>query len=258
MQTWPLVIEGLIPKTQLDDLAAVFDEGIRAGLDDGRKTYHLHKLLELGRGDIVSAAVSAFTRNTPHQLARKLVGGDYALLLSSCIYRSHEPGRRDTHLGLHFDANVLGSDSLVVNFWMPFDPIGDGVPGLTFINSAEDVSALVEVWRRSRQEPDADGSISPKIRFSAEDVAEALGKSADQLLFTPKIRPGGAAIFHQFVIHGTELVEQDEKPRRNFEMRFSAADKIPAVCKERDDPVILVREETGGVSVLEPVPASQL
>ncbi|WP_420562034.1 hypothetical protein [Thalassobaculum sp.] len=251
MSTWPLIAKNLVDQPTLDRLAAIFEEGIEAGVDGGRKTYHFKQLIAAGRKDIADRAVSAFAPGPADGMARQIFGGDYVFLLAACVYRCHEPYRRDTHLGLHFDANVFGQDALVVNFWIPFDTVGERAPGLTYIRSDIDVAPLVEQWRRSRLEPQAENGSGPKIRFSPDEVAATLGVPLDDVLFTPKLGPGDASIFHQFVIHGTQLIEVDEQPRRSFEMRVCAANKIPHAYIERGDPIVIARRTASGTQELE-------
>jgi hypothetical protein len=243
---WPLIVPKLIDPAVLSRLLPIFQEGIDQGVDAGRKTYHFRQLIECGRFDIADRAVRAVVPSGLDSVARQIFGDAYAFLLAACVYRSHEPGRRDTHLGLHFDANVFGQDALVVNFWIPFDAVGERAPGLTFIRSDIDLAPLVDEWRRSRLEPDGAAGIVPKIRFSAQEVAAALGHPADDVLFTPRLEPGDAAVFHQFVLHATQLVERDELPRRSFEMRICAVDRIPHAYVERGDPLMVVRRDAAG------------
>ena len=251
MSTWPIIAKNLVDQPTLDRLSAIFEEGMEAGVDGGRKTYHFKQLIAAGRLDIAERAVQAFCQGQADAVARQVFGGDYVFLLAACVYRCHEPYRRDTHLGLHFDANVFGQDALVVNFWVPFDTVGDRAPGLTYIKSDIDVSPLVEQWRRSRLEPQGENGAGPKIRFSLEEVETALGRPADDILFTPKLEPGDASIFHQFVIHATQLVDVDEQPRRSFEMRICAANKIPHAYLEKGDPIVISRRAASGAPELE-------
>ncbi|NQW08863.1 MAG: hypothetical protein HQ481_03120 [Alphaproteobacteria bacterium] len=247
MPTWPLIVESVMDSTKLNQFFDLFQEGLRTGVDGGRNTFHLQHLLQADRRDIVEATCRLFADSQGDEIARQLVGGgDYAMLLSACVYRAHEPHRRDTHLGLHFDANVFGQDALVFNFWIPFDRVGERAPGLTLVKSDVDVAPLVDAWRRSRLETADDGVTRPKIRFSVEEVAAALGCPADDMLFTPILGPGDALIFHQFVIHATQLVEQDEEPRRSFEIRICAADKIPHACAERAEALMIARRTANG------------
>lgn len=251
MSTWPLIAKNLVDQPTLDRLAAIFEEGMEAGVDGGRKTYHFKQLVAAERRDIAERAIQTFAPGQADAVARQIFGGDYVFLLAACVYRCHEPYRRDTHLGLHFDANVFGQDALVVNFWIPFDAVGEAAPGLTYIRSDIDVTPLVEQWRRSRLEPQGENGLVPKIRFSREEVASALGMPVDEVLFTPKLGPGDASVFHQFVIHGTQLVEVDEQPRRSFEMRICAVDKIPHAYIERGDPIVIARRLASGAQELE-------
>lgn len=252
MLTWPLIVDSVMNRSELDRFLDLFQQGIRAGVDEGRKTYHFQNLLQAGHREIVEAVCRLFADSRGDEIARQLVGdGDYAMLLGSCVYRAHDPRRRDTHLGLHFDANVVGQDAMVFNFWIPFDRVGERAPGLSLVKSDIDVTPLVNAWRRSRLEPAEDGEMRPKIRFSLEEVATALGRTTQDVLFTPKLAPGDAAIFHQFVIHGTQLIERDEEPRRSFEIRVCAADKIPHACREKAEALMIVRRTTAGGRELE-------
>lgn len=247
MLTWPLTVESVMDRADLDRFHALFLEGLGTGVDGGRKTYHLQHLLQAGRRDLVEAVCRRFADSRGDAIARQLVGGgDYAMLLGACVYREHEPARRDTHLGLHFDANVFGQDALVFNFWIPFDRVGEQAPGLTLVKSDVDVTPLVEAWRASRLEAADDGVTRPKIRFSEEEVAAATGRPVEELLFTPTLNPGDALIFHQFVIHATQLVERNEQPRRSFEIRVCAAGTVPHAYRERGEALMIARDVGAG------------
>lgn|GEM_PF-467720 len=157
---------------------------------------------------------------------RERLGPDLVFVLDYCIMRRFDPKRRPVPAQWHFDANIFGLDTPMVNFWTPLVDVGETAPGLTLMNAPRRPDAL---WARmieiaAERGGAFDSENRRKTLFSDADVAAAVDATSDAALVTPRVKAGGTIAFDHQHLHGTQPLTPDMGVRDSLEIRLLPLD----------------------------------
>lgn len=171
--------------------------------------------------------MSTFCSSACHDWAMSYFPQGYVFLLKNCSFRYHDPSDTKSHLPLHLDANFVGLDARVMNFWTPITDITSETPGLTFLDPAIDPTRVLRRWVAAftaarRADPDR----FPSLTFSREDLAKTFGRAIDDCFVVPRPKSGDVLAFNQYVLHGTE--PNMGGTRRSFEFRVCGRGSVPS------------------------------
>lgn len=170
--------------------------------------------------------MAVFCASSCDDWARGFFPDGYVFMIRYCAFRYHEPSNTKSHLPLHVDANFIGPDRRVMNFWVPVTDVTAETPGLRFLRPDIDPEPVQRRWAAQytaarRANPDR----VPSLTFSAEDLAKTFGRPIDECFVVPRMQAGDALAFHQFIVHGTEA--NFGGTRRSFEFRVCGANAVP-------------------------------
>ena len=140
--------------------------------------------------------------------------------------RRFDPTRRPVPAQWHFDANIFGLDTPMVNFWTPLVDVGETAPGLTLMNAPRRPEAL---WTRMIDiAAERDGAFDRENRrktlFSDAEVAAAVAATPDAELVTPRVKAGGSIAFDHQYLHGTQVLTPEMGMRDSLEIRLLPLD----------------------------------
>lgn len=156
---------------------------------------------------------------------RAQLGDDLAAVLQYCIFRRFDPPRNPVPAQWHYDANIFGLHTPMVNLWIPLVDVGVTAPGLTLVDAARRPAAL---WERLVETADQAGQFDPETRrrtlFPDADVAAAMAIDPQARFITPQLKPGGVIAFDQQFLHGTQALQPGMGARDSFEFRVMPVD----------------------------------
>lgn len=190
---------------------------------------------------LMEEAFTLFCRSACLRAAQTILRGDVAFLYPQCAFRYHRPGDSHSHLPFHFDGSFLGQDVTSLNFWVPLVDVGTDAPGLTFLRPEVDPGIFVQDWMTSAIQG------KPK-RPMHEDVAELYGRPVEEVLFTPVMKAGSVAVFHQLTPHATQRIADGGKLRVSIEFRIAKQNALPELYRLRDHSVAVPRQRDGAWS----------
>lgn len=202
-----------------------------------------------GRADLAERSFRVFAESRAHAFALEVFPEGYCFLLEYCSFRRHDPSTADSHLQLHFDANFVGVGAPVYNVWVTLDDVGDGAPGLSFLNPAYQDPGLGKTWQRTKHHALGlgRGEHAPiNLMFDARKIAAFYGTTIESVLDTPRAKAGAFIAFHQCVAHATEVVAGPSKPRRSIEFRISSVSAVPEQCRLSNSQVVVPRTAADG------------
>lgn len=171
-------------------------------------------------------------RDSPcYEMAKAILGPDIRFLVPHCTFRYHEPGVFHSHQPFHFDANFLGTDSTMLNFWIPLVDVGLKAPGLTFLKPEVDAEILLKSWLEAIYVAKAKGIDFLRVnkRYTAEDIGKLYGTRPSDVLFSPVLSAGSVALFHHLTLHATQPLPNGGDYRLSLEIRVAAASALPQV-----------------------------
>jgi len=134
--------------------------------------------------------------------ARRLLGEGWYLLEQCSFFR--RPSSPTTLLRWHIDADgaQIGKAESV-NVWLPLDEVGVDLPSLDVIPGSH---------RKMRKLP----LLTDEDYDRDDEFAAALGAAV-----TPRLQPGDALIFDQYILHRSQPTALKEFSRTSCEMRFA-------------------------------------
>lgn len=154
------------------------------------------------------------------QAAMSAVGDGPVAVLQYCIFRRFEPTRNPLPAHWHYDANILGLGTRMINTWLPLVDVGETAPGITLVDGPRRPAAL---WQRMVDLADADGMFTAETKsstlFEDEEVVEAVAADPQADFVTPAVPAGGAISFDQLFLHRTQRLTPDMGIRDSFEFR---------------------------------------
>lgn len=165
--------------------------------------------------------------------ARERLGHDLVFVLEYCILRRFDPVRRPIPSHWHFDANIFGPTTPMVNFWMPLVDVGDTAPGLTLASEARQPATLWSLVCDIPDGSDSDPIARYQMLYSRDEVTAALDATPGVTLETPQLRAGGAIAFDQQFLHGTQALTPDMGVRDSLEIRLLPLDAAHSLGLDR-------------------------
>jgi hypothetical protein len=115
------------------------------------------------------------------------------------------------HIGLakkvpwHIDADAAAIYKIaasVINIWLPLDPVGDDLPSLDIVPRSHAVMRRVPL-------------LTGNDCYRDDGFVSAIGAAA-----TPRLEPGDALVFDQFLLHRTQRTGSENSIRTACEFRF--------------------------------------
>jgi len=157
---------------------------------------------------------------------RQEMGADLVFVLEYCIMRRFDPRRRPVPAQWHFDANIFGLSTPMVNFWMPLVDVGETAPGLTLMDAPRSPDVLWAKMRAIAAERGGtfDAVNRRKALFADSEVAAAVAATTDAALITPRVNAGGAIAFDHQYLHGTQALTPAMGVRDSLEIRLLPLD----------------------------------
>lgn len=157
---------------------------------------------------------------------RQKMGPDLVFVLEYCIMRRFDPRRRPVPAQWHFDANIFGLSTPMVNFWMPLVDVGETAPGLTLMDTPRSPD---ELWTKmgaiaAERGGTFDAVNRRKALFADADVTAAVAATTDAALVTPRVKAGGAIAFDHQYLHGTQALTPSMGIRDSLELRLLPLD----------------------------------
>lgn len=220
------VFEQALEPDAVERLRSVIGQtlGRRGDLGDGQRDQKwwvsLGDFVAHGKHGVAKLILESVVPSAPVQAAMKAVGDDPVAILQYCIFRRFDPRRNPVPAHWHFDANILGTETRMVNTWFPLVDVGETAPGITFVLGARRPDSL---WQRLVDLADADGMFTSENRwqtlFPDADVDAAVMADPQAELVTPIVSAGGAISFDQQYLHGTQHLTAAMGLRDSFEFR---------------------------------------
>lgn len=248
-ETWPIVLHGNLNATALGQLNACFDRAFEVASVRGRQanSVNFFELYKANRGPMVEATLQPFLDSPAALVLAEKLGPNLALLLDYCTFRYHEPGREESRLEYHFDANFLGGQHMALNAWVTLTEAGRDAPGLTFLKPDIDQAPMLARWKQTVDalRRNQTGPAAVDVAFSEEDVNGVCGRPDGTHLDTPLMAAGDCLIFHQFVLHATQPMSGAHEVRRSIEFRVADPARLPRLFAARRRPFIALTLEQG-------------
>lgn len=249
-ESFPIQLERAFDAGAVERLRDAVSRGYQVVAREYHNSVNLQLMIANRREEAALEILTEFCRSEARAVADRLFPGGFCFLLSNCAARSHQPGDDESRLLFHFDANFMGEDAPIVNFWVPFVEVGTGAPSLSFVDPAIDVQGVVAHWRalfaRHQKAPPAVNPAS--IVYRRSELERFLGRGPDDLLLTPVLPAGSVLAFHQLVLHATEQVGAGERFRQSLEFRICDPAAVPRIYRDRDFRIAVPRADGDGWS----------
>lgn len=220
------VFEQTLDQSTVRMLRSVVDQtlGRRESLSEGQRDHKwwisLLDIRKIAGDDTVAKIIAPLVGSPAIQSSMTAVGDDPVAVLHYCILRRFDPGRNPVPAQWHFDANILGTRTQMINTWHPLVDVGETAPGLTLVRGARRPARL---WQRLVDSADAAGMFNAESRratlFSDADVEAAIDADPEAALVTPVVPAGGAISFDHLHLHGTQRLMPQMGMRESFEFR---------------------------------------
>lgn len=163
----------------------------------------------------------------PEVFAKRL-GRAPTLNLTFTTIRRHLPDSSGSRVDWHLDLNFVGDSAPFLVAWVPLEDVGVVRPGLEIYmpsGRTTDFGSLLEAWKARAR---AGGAMS----FTSEEIAEILD-STNYRVVTLRMPAGGAAVFDQYVLHRTQVLQQAAETRHSFEFRMVDLDTLSVFDQRR-------------------------
>ena len=257
----PAIGRAAFDEGQVKALRQVLDEAVPYMCKTGHYANSISypRLISAGRPDLFKKAFQVFIESNAHEFGASVFPDGYCFLLEYCALRRHDPDVLGSHLQIHFDANFLGTTAPVYNVWVTLDDVGDGAPGLSFLDPRLDIGLLRDAWYREQKQAVAErgDQAGLSLMYDADGVAEVFGKPIEQVLFSPRVKAGDFIAFHQCVAHATELVVGPARRRRSIEFRIASVTALPKRLRSPDSQLGVCRTAADGSRSIEFVGAGK-
>ncbi|MEQ8398334.1 hypothetical protein [Thalassobaculum sp.] len=242
---------GLDPVT-VADLKEVVSKtlGLRGPLDEGQRDQrwwvNLADLLKSHGERPVGHVLHLLAASPMMAWCRAQMGDDLVAVLTYCIFRRFDPSRNPVPAQWHFDANIFGLHTPIVNLWIPLVDVGVDAPGITLVDAARRPASL---WSRMIETADSNGRFDHVSRrgtlFPDADVSAAMAADPDVRFITPQIKTGGVIAFDHQYLHGTQVFQPGMGARDSFEFRVMPADIAKRTGLSRQFQVAVVPKAVG-------------
>lgn len=188
------------------------------------------RLLEIGE-----AALNGPVRD----LFRARYEVEPALCLTLSSVRHQGPDAPDHLVGWHMDVNFINDDKPFLVAWTPMEEVGKTRVGLEVCvpsGQSYDQRSLVVEWYRRK-------TAKIPLTFTDAEVDALLG--AENWSTRAVMAPAGtAAVFDQYVLHRSQLLQGATDSRISIEFRLVDADNLPMSLKHQTS-MYLRRTEAG-------------
>lgn len=153
---------------------------------------------------------------------RSATAHEPVLLIDFTTIRRHTPGRSDTRVSWHADANFVGLSGTMRVAWVPVDAVGVDAPGLEFAFPAAPVRRqTIEDYILKAQE-------HPGNTLDDTQVSAMFG--GNYRSWRPALGPGDVLTFDQWGVHRTDP-SLDGKARTAIEFRMISLQDPPRRAK---------------------------
>jgi len=218
----PAIFGAVLPEESIADLIDLIDKTVRTQ-EGGRWWMTLERLAKLHGAPLARRALRHAANERLLTQARAQFGEDIRFFPQYCILRYYDPAAGGALANWHFDANILGPDVAMMNFWIPLVDVGVTSPGITLVTTKRAPEA---VWRHLANVAAKDGRISDANRkltlYDDAAIAKELEENPLHQTTTPVIPAGGALAFDHQILHRTQFLTDGMTPRYSFEVRVVA------------------------------------
>ena len=223
---YPVVLRRGLPGNVISSLIDLVDEMMELKIPRApRRAYRLlTDMLDLGRADLVDRLVRAAWCAPLPDVARKLLTDDPVLLITHCIVRRYQQGVSPPASPWHVDAEFLGFDQPVINFWTPLVDVGEMVPGLSFTSDRREGGYAFGTWLESVQ-PTESSCDTQAFQRGRAVLQERLAPAA---LISPVVSAGDTLLFDQVIPHKTQEMFGAPGVRYSVEMRVAGRQHLPS------------------------------
>lgn len=246
------VFESGLPPLAVGDLKEIVSKTLclRGPLGEGQRDERwwikLADLLKSYGDRPVDHVVRLLAASSMIGWCREQMGDDLVAVLDYCIFRRFDPSRNPVPAQWHFDANIFGLHTPIVNLWIPLVDVGVDAPGITLVDTARRPASL---WQRMTDTADSNGQFNHSSRrgtlFPDAEVSSAMAADPDVRFVTPQIRTGGVIAFDHQYLHGTQVFQPGMGPRDSFEFRVMPADVAKRIGVDRQLQVATVPRAIG-------------
>lgn len=199
--------------------------GARPALDPEQRDIkwwvNLANVVDAGEVQVARSVLAAFCETPLFALAKERLGPELVFVLEYCILRRYDPVRRPVPALWHFDANIFGLETPMLNVWTPLVDVGTSAPGLSVFDRPRRPAAL---WAETTEIAHDDGRFDASNRrrtlFDDSRIDAARSDEPDTNVLTPQISAGGAIVFDQQFLHGTQKLTPQMGMRDSLEIRL--------------------------------------
>ncbi len=170
-------------------------------------------------------------------------GVEPAICLSLTTLRQQLPGSADRLVNWHLDLNFINDDKPFLVAWTPMEEVGEtrvAIEVCVPTGSGYDLKPLVADWYRRKLD-------KRTLTFSDSELDELIG-AGNWAARAVKARPGMAAVFDQYVLHRSQLLEGATDSRMSIEFRLVDLDNLPMSLKHQNS-IFLRRNPEGGTTL---------
>jgi len=220
------VFDAALPEQTLKVLRSVVAQtlgrrdDLEVGARDTKWWISLDEIRKAAGDQPVRQIIQTIEPSPAIQSAMAAVGKDPVAILQYCIFRRFDPHRNPVPAQWHFDANILGLKTRMINTWFPLVDVGETAPGITIIRGARRPATL---WQRMIDLADDDGMIPSANKrltlFPDADVEAEVAADPEADYVTPIVPAGGAISFDHLYLHGTQRLTPEMGARESFEFR---------------------------------------
>ena len=184
---------------------------------------------------IAEGLVDWFWQSPIPSLYRENTGDEPGLLVEFTTIQRHTPGRSETRVSWHVDANFIGASGTQRVVWVPVDTVGRDAPGLEFAIPQKPVlkQTISEQFTIARP----NGGV-----LTDQNLQEIFGDSYRS--WRPVLEPGDCVMFDQWAVHRTDP-QLDAAPRTAIEFRMYSLTDPPKRALEESN--VLVSSAPGYV-----------
>lgn len=215
----PAAFRDMLPKENVTALIELIDQTVRSE-QGGRWDVTLVKMAKVHGKAFVSRALRLVMSDVLLEQARAQFSEDVRFVLQYGVLRYYDPAAGGPFAHWHFDANILGPDTRMLNFWIPLVDVGVTSPGITLVTPRRAPEA---VWQHLRGVAAKDGRITEANRkmthYADGAIADEIEKDERCKTITPVIPAGGALVFDHQTLHRTQFLTKGMTPRYSFEVR---------------------------------------
>lgn len=215
----PAAFHDILSKEDVIALIELIDQTVRSE-QGGRWDVTLVKMAKVYGKDLAFRTLQLVMSDALLTQARAQFSEDVYFILQYAVLRYYDPSVGGAFANWHFDANILGPYTRMLNFWIPLVDVGISSPGITLVTPKR---APQTVWQHLENVVAKDGRITDANRkmtlYADKAMADEIEKDESCKLITPVIPAGGALVFDQQTLHRTQFLTQGMTPRYSFEVR---------------------------------------